>query len=259
MTGYGHWCKFCNTHVRDSAIERKNHDSSIKHQNNIQKSLRTLHKKKEIEDRDARRTKDELARINGIVDGKHKATSGIAKAPRVSAPVKVSNAGPVGQGVYPQTGNIGMAGAWVATSTRIITPLVEDPDDNEFKREGSASEEKHAEIKQESSLSESKKRRISNVEETSQPVRPKKSWGTELKSYPDTTDSIDDLDALLKESAKPTVEDSAAVQADAANIPLKRSDSHEDADRKSVVSALPDATPSMPSAVVFKKRKAPKR
>ena len=77
-----YWCKFCETYVRDTAGERKNHESTGKHQNNIQRSLRDLHKKQEREQRDQQRAKDEVARLNGLVGGKEgqaaRTMSGIA-------------------------------------------------------------------------------------------------------------------------------------------------------------------------------------
>lgn len=64
-----YWCKFCSIYVRDTAIERKNHEASGKHLGNIQRSLRTLHKDKEKEEREKQRAKDEVARLNGLVSG----------------------------------------------------------------------------------------------------------------------------------------------------------------------------------------------
>ena len=64
-----YWCKFCSQYVRDTAIERKNHETSARHQNNIQRSLRELHKGKEREERDKQRAKDEVSRLNGLVGG----------------------------------------------------------------------------------------------------------------------------------------------------------------------------------------------
>ena len=55
--------------MRDTAIERKNHEASAKHQNNIQRSLRELHKGKEREEREKQRAKDEVNRLNGLVSG----------------------------------------------------------------------------------------------------------------------------------------------------------------------------------------------
>ncbi|KAI6887291.1 hypothetical protein KC360_g1667 [Hortaea werneckii] len=67
-----YWCKFCAIYVRDTTIERKNHEASGKHQNNIQRNLRELQKGKQREDRDQQRAKDEVARLNGIVSGQGK-------------------------------------------------------------------------------------------------------------------------------------------------------------------------------------------
>lgn len=64
-----YWCKFCKTYVRDTKLEKQQHDATPRHQGNIQRSLRTLHREREREDRDKQRAKDEVARLNGIVSG----------------------------------------------------------------------------------------------------------------------------------------------------------------------------------------------
>lgn len=60
-----YWCKFCSRYVRDTAIERRNHESSIQHQNNIQRNLRDLHRNREREEREQQRAKEEVARLRG--------------------------------------------------------------------------------------------------------------------------------------------------------------------------------------------------
>src|ERR1700712_2474938 len=70
-----YWCKFCAIYVRDSGLERKNHEASAKHQNSIQRNLRELQKGKQREDRDKQRAVDEVARLNGLVSGGGKAGS----------------------------------------------------------------------------------------------------------------------------------------------------------------------------------------
>ncbi|KAK4634272.1 hypothetical protein CLAFUW4_01018 [Fulvia fulva] len=95
-----YWCKFCSQYVRDTSIERKNHEASAKHQNNIQRSLRELHKNKEHETRDKQRAKDEVARLNGMVGGKAGSAKSpaaasvvpAAKGPRTTAPAMTSAA-----------------------------------------------------------------------------------------------------------------------------------------------------------------------
>ncbi|TKA25676.1 hypothetical protein B0A50_05771 [Salinomyces thailandicus] len=71
-----YWCKFCSIYVRDTGIERKNHETSAKHQNAIQRNLRELQKGTQREERDKQRAKDEVARLNGLVSGSGKATLG---------------------------------------------------------------------------------------------------------------------------------------------------------------------------------------
>lgn len=84
-----YWCKFCSIYVRDTANERRNHEASGKHQGNIQRSLRTLHKDKAKEERDKQRAKDEVARLNGLVAGagaKKSSSEGILGVKDVAAP-----------------------------------------------------------------------------------------------------------------------------------------------------------------------------
>ncbi|OJD38622.1 u1 zinc finger domain-containing protein [Diplodia corticola] len=61
-----YWCKFCQVFVRDTKIERQNHDATGRHQSAIQRSLRDIHRTREREDREKQRAKDEVARLNGL-------------------------------------------------------------------------------------------------------------------------------------------------------------------------------------------------
>lgn len=65
-----YWCKFCTQYVKDTPLEKKNHEASGKHQNNIQRSLRELHKRNDREEREKGRAKAEVERLNGLVGGK---------------------------------------------------------------------------------------------------------------------------------------------------------------------------------------------
>ncbi|KAF2761815.1 hypothetical protein EJ05DRAFT_507439 [Pseudovirgaria hyperparasitica] len=64
-----YWCKFCTTFVRDTKFERQQHEATGRHQGAIQRSLRTINRDKEREDRDKQRARDEVARLNGLVGG----------------------------------------------------------------------------------------------------------------------------------------------------------------------------------------------
>lgn len=77
-----YWCKFCTTYVRDTKQSRASHEATPRHQNSVQRSLRTLHKDQDRAARESQRAKDEVARLNGLVSGAPKA--GAAQAPRVT-------------------------------------------------------------------------------------------------------------------------------------------------------------------------------
>lgn len=64
-----YWCKHCKTYVRDTKLERQNHESTGKHQGAIKRFLRDLHRGHEREDREKQRAKDEVARLNSVTSG----------------------------------------------------------------------------------------------------------------------------------------------------------------------------------------------
>lgn len=64
-----YWCKHCKTYVRDTKLEKQNHDATPKHQGNLKRFLRDLHRGNEREERDKQRAKDEVARLNGSTPG----------------------------------------------------------------------------------------------------------------------------------------------------------------------------------------------
>ena len=62
-----YWCKHCKTFVRDTKLEKTNHEATPKHQGNLKRFLRDLHKGHERDERDKQRAKDEVDRLNGVV------------------------------------------------------------------------------------------------------------------------------------------------------------------------------------------------
>jgi hypothetical protein len=73
-----YWCKYCKDYVKDTKLERQQHEATPRHQGQIQRSLRTLHREKEAEERQKERAKAEVARLNGVVNGKSSAPSASA-------------------------------------------------------------------------------------------------------------------------------------------------------------------------------------
>lgn len=55
--------------MRDTKIDRLQHESTGRHQGAVQRSIRNLHKNHDREERDKQRAKNEVARLNGLVGG----------------------------------------------------------------------------------------------------------------------------------------------------------------------------------------------
>lgn len=55
--------------MRDTKLEKANHDATPKHQGNLKRFLRDLHRGHERDERDKQRAKDEVNRLNGVVSG----------------------------------------------------------------------------------------------------------------------------------------------------------------------------------------------
>lgn len=290
-----YWCKFCETYVKDTPIERKNHESTGKHQGNIQRSLRELHKKQERATRDQQRAKDEVARLNGLVGGKDGTTASASPGP--SAAVR-SGSKPTSGPAQP---TLSAAAQRKAHAEQLVAMGVELPE--ELKREitgvggWQTTSEKLvddgrsrtlAEIKREEEERETSftpadgmskgvhKRKIEDEEEArDEEAAPKarKVWGSAIKTYPGSStaqDAGEDLDALLggvtakkekkvetKPEAEPAEDEAKLYQDSTTKVePADTTTTADDA--VDVKNETTEAAVTAPPAVVFKKRKAKK-
>ncbi|THW98637.1 hypothetical protein D6D18_05024 [Aureobasidium pullulans] len=195
-----YWCKFCSTYVRDTNLEKKSHEATPKHQNNIQRSLRELHKKSERDDREKQRAKDEVARLNGLVSGKQQPTISVASGSQLPAP-KLKSTAPSGPASVAerkrqmeQLAAMGVAipdeyrrdmsirGEWSTVSETPIyskpAKYASDDEDDDTKAFGV------------------RKRKLDEDDEDIK-LAPK-AWGSRLKTYPGAkANDEEDLDALL--------------------------------------------------------------
>ncbi|PSR82682.1 hypothetical protein BD289DRAFT_437083 [Coniella lustricola] len=128
-----YWCKHCATYVRDTKLERLNHEATGKHQGAVKRSLRDLHRTKEHEDRDKERAKREIERLNGVVSGTPRSSgasgpsssfSGGASRGNMSESERQRQAeqlASLGVSVPQQfRGEMAMAGEWTVTSTTVV-------------------------------------------------------------------------------------------------------------------------------------------
>jgi len=261
-----YWCKFCSTYVRDTTLEKKSHEATPKHQGNIQRSLRDIHKKTEREDREKQRAKDEVARLNGLVSGKQQPTISVASGSQPPAP-KLKSTAPSGPASVAerkrqmeQLAAMGVAipeeyrrdmsiqGEWATVSERPVysRPVKAGSDDED-----------------DDTMAFGVRKRKLEDDDDKLNLAPK-AWGSRLKSYPGAnTNTEEDLDALL--SGVTTKKEVKSEEADL----LKK---EADPDTTDIIAAVPDideATASefkvkiepkqeqeQEAPVVFKKRKS---
>lgn len=62
-----YYCKHCLTYVRDTKLERANHEATGKHQGAVRRALTNLHRTANNETRERDRAKREIDRLNGVV------------------------------------------------------------------------------------------------------------------------------------------------------------------------------------------------
>ncbi|KAK4955458.1 hypothetical protein LTR66_013432 [Elasticomyces elasticus] len=259
-----YWCKFCKTYVKDTTLEKRQHDSTPRHQNNIQRSLRTIHKDKEREEREKQRAKDEVARLNGLVAAKGGSAGVTAGTAGKNSAYTEERKRQLGQlaalgVVVPEDyrKEAAMTGEWTVVSERPIyeahvkeEAVKEEPDTkpaalNVGVRKRKADDEDEAEL-------------------GTAPTR--RGWGATFKAYPGAADDDEDLDALLSVAvAKKKRNTDADVTSQDVDVPaIKREESQDEA--AILTDAVDGSAPPVKAEtsatappVVFKKRKGMKR
>ncbi|KAJ5709661.1 hypothetical protein N7493_009952 [Penicillium malachiteum] len=274
-----HWCKQCKIFIRDTAFEKTQHEASPKHQGNLKRFLRDIHKNNEIQQRETQRAKSEVERLRQAVSGGASDSKTESKTPApapkkqptapAEKPVSVEDrkkqmAQLVEMGVaIPQEyrAEMALAGEWQTLS---VTKL-------DSEAEGAV---KSIGVR---------KRKLEGEEDEEIPEYVSKGWGSRMKTYPGAQEEDDgDLDALLastKDMKKakteisavqteevkeetgplPKMEDEnidskssiAPVSEEGSSAPVKA----EEADDSSAPPASAAPSNDEGSGVVFKKRK----
>jgi hypothetical protein len=191
-----YWCKHCKVFVRDTKLERQNHDATPRHQGNIKRFLRDLHRGHEKEEKDKERAKSEVARLNGLVSGTEHAegssSSGFGRGPTPSMPKpqatpsqrkqQLAQLAEMGVSIPEEfRGEMAMVGEWQVTSERII--------------EQSESSDK----KPETIGFGVRKRAVPEEEEEAEAMETKRRrWSSTYRTHPGDDDA--DLNALLSKT-----------------------------------------------------------
>ncbi|KAK7754506.1 hypothetical protein SLS62_003526 [Diatrype stigma] len=160
-----YWCKHCGIYVRDTKLERTNHEATGKHQGALKRFLRDLHRGHEQELREKDRAKREIERLNGVVGSSGSAGDNVAGPSSSAATPQIRKDGNAKKDVNPNTiavvtkeqrqqqweqlvelgievpselrREMAMAGEWTVTNTRVV-----DDDDGGNNEAGSANEER---------------------------------------------------------------------------------------------------------------------
>ncbi|KAL9100250.1 MAG: hypothetical protein Q9163_004357 [Psora crenata] len=201
-----YWCKHCKTFVKDTKLEKNNHEATPKHQGNLQRFLRQLHQGHEREDREKQRARDEVDRLNGISSASKTAKIGMkSSAIPQSSPTNRQATPAERTKQLQQLAEMGiavpddfrkemaMAGDWHTTAERVMY---------DTSRKG-------VEIKKEDDGKESKepmlnvgvqKRKYEGQEDEEQAVEKvvRRGWGSTTRPYPGAAGEEHDLDALLQ-------------------------------------------------------------
>ncbi|ETS78180.1 hypothetical protein PFICI_10242 [Pestalotiopsis fici W106-1] len=284
-----YWCKHCSVFVRDTKLERSNHDATAKHQSALKRFLRDLHRGHDKEEKEKDRAKREIERLNGVVgssSSSNAAGPSSSSGPAPVAPKQSSQATARGTETQRQKqweqlaemgidiptelrGDMAMASDWQVTNTRIIDDTPKTDADGNVKVEAVATGVRKR-VKREGEEEE---------EEAMQTLfkKPRK-WGRDTKQ---AAKDDADLDALLsgtlapikkdkieESNSEPTVKKEAKEEEADVGIPLKREPSNEGQGISSVIKPDPESVESAAvkqeatsegnddvPAVVFKKRK----
>lgn len=213
-----YWCKHCKTFVRHTKLEKTNHEATPKHQGNLKRFLRDLHKGHERDERDKQRAKDEVDRLNGVVSATGSKSGGAPWERRSAIPPPSVNpyqqASPADRKrQLAQLAEMGvaipedfrremaMAGDWQTTSER---PVYE----NDFMKK-----EETEDVKPGGLNVGVRKRKLEGEEEKEEAGETvvRRGWGSTIRAYPGPGGDEDDLDTLLK-NTKSVIRESEGVQ-----------------------------------------------
>ncbi|KAF2639868.1 hypothetical protein P280DRAFT_51524 [Massarina eburnea CBS 473.64] len=270
-----YWCKFCSDYIKDTKFERAQHEATARHQGNIQRQLKGLHREQANKAREQQRAKDEVARLNGLVpsSGTGAAAGSVAAGAAGSTPTPTYKKAEERKATlqdrkrqWEQLAAMGIAppdeatkgktvkGEWTVVSEKVVGEVGSDGVEREVEEKGQALNKGVRKRK----LDDEEVERIQDGET----ITKKKGWGEKYKTFPGKRmgGGEEDLDALFNIGKQPKVEEEEAkaeikeddvkgeeVQSSVLDIPTA-----EEAAAKSAVKEEEDkAVP----AVVFKKRK----
>ncbi|KAK2074853.1 hypothetical protein P8C59_009027 [Phyllachora maydis] len=181
-----YWCKACATYVRDTPLERANHEATGRHQGSTKRQLAGLHRAHEQAERERARARREVARLDGVVGAgaRRPPAAGPSDADRQRQLQELAG---LGVRIPPELrGGLALVGDWTVTNVRVVgEPSVPE----EGTAEGGGSGTKG--VKRDRGKTEDEQDAEEEVEKAYENLRKKpKRWGREPARD-------EELDALL--------------------------------------------------------------
>lgn len=199
-----YWCKHCSAYVRDTKLERQNHEATARHQGAVKRSLRELHRGKEAEDREKERARREVERLNGVVSsgGPSSSSSSSRLNSNSASAAAAAAASRGGNGVLSESerkrqaeqlalmgvsipqefrGDLAMAGEWTVTATTVVEERPGGEDDGPGARARGVHKRERTEEEQE------EEKAVKSL------FKKPRRWGRDARAVP----GDEDLDALL--------------------------------------------------------------
>lgn len=187
-----YYCKHCLTYVRDTKLERQNHEATGKHQGAVRRALNNLHRSANNEDRERERAKREIDRLNGIVAPKNNNNTSASGKSSGGTQNKEERARQAEQlaalGVaLPQEfrSELAMPGEWSVTSTTIVEDN-NNPDDEDEQAGANKARGMHKRERTEEQLE--------HEEAVKGLFKKPRRWGRDSRGL---AEGSEDLDALL--------------------------------------------------------------
>ncbi|KAI9821417.1 MAG: hypothetical protein M1826_000698 [Phylliscum demangeonii] len=202
-----YWCKHCKTYVRDTKFERTQHEATGRHQGNLKRYIRDLHRGHERDERESERAKQEVERLNGVVSG-GAFTARTSGPPMPSAPPaptaeerlkQLAQLADMGVAIPDEyRGHVALAGEWQILSETVVHPRTDDEGTERksavrrtgrFKREHSGDDDADDDDDDDGDGDGHKA------------PRRRRNWGSSTRTYPTAPAHDDPLDALLRRRA----------------------------------------------------------
>lgn len=192
-----YWCKFCKDYIKDTKFERQQHEATGRHQSNIQRSLKGLHREQQNQEWQQQRAKDEVARLNGLVSSSSAAGAGAGaeaakptykkaeekKATLQDRKKQWEQLAAMGIAVPDEArGGMALKGEWTVVKQEVVGEVNEE---GEFKALNKGVRRKRVDENE------------AEREAAGETITRKKGWGQTYKSLPGGDDD-EDIEALFK-------------------------------------------------------------